>query len=240
MSSLLGSPKPAAPAAPLTLKKAERKTVKLKIAISGPSGSGKTYSSLLMASGMTSWDKIVVIDTEAGSGSLYTHLGPYNVIELAAPFTPERFVEAIKTAVDAGMDVVVIDSMSMEWNGRGGVMDIYEQLGGTFSSWSKVTPRHNKFIDAILQAPIHVIGTMRSKVDYSIEKTEGGRTVVNKVGMKREQRDDTEYAFTAHLELSNQANLAKAGKDRTGLFQGHPDFVIDASVGKALIKWSQS
>jgi len=238
MSSLLGSPKPAAPAAPITLKKAERKKVKLKVALSGPSGSGKTYSALLMASGMAPMNKVAVIDTENGSASLYSHLGDYNVIELAAPYSPERYIEAIKTAVDAGMEVLIIDSMTHEWSSKGGCLEIVESLGGRYTDWGKVLPRHRKFVDAMLQAPVHVIGTMRSKADYDVGKTDSGRATVTKVGTKREQRDDLEFEFTVHLELSNQNNMAKAGKDRTGLFTSHPDFQIDASVGKALISWS--
>jgi len=68
----------------------------LKISISGTSGSGKSYSSLLMARGLaSSWEKVCVVDTENGSADLYGHLGGYNVISLQAPFTPDKYIEAI-------------------------------------------------------------------------------------------------------------------------------------------------
>lgn len=66
----------------MILRKAHRNQAKIKLAIQGPSGSGKTYSSLLIASGMTDWSKIAVIDTENHSADLYSHLGGYNVITL--------------------------------------------------------------------------------------------------------------------------------------------------------------
>src|SRR3954447_3869692 len=98
----------------LTLRKAAREKTKIRVGLSGPSGSGKTYSALLLASGMASWDKIAVIDTENGSGDLYDHLGPHNVLPLAAPFSPERYIEAIDACAKAGMEVVIIDSVTHE------------------------------------------------------------------------------------------------------------------------------
>lgn len=77
----------------MQLQKATRKKSKLRLNISGPSGAGKTYSALLLAKGLIgNWEKIAVIDTENGSASLYEHLGPFNTIDLQAPFTPERYI----------------------------------------------------------------------------------------------------------------------------------------------------
>jgi hypothetical protein len=172
----------------LTLQRAKRAKVKLKIALSGPSGSGKTMSALKLARGLVGdWSKIAVIDTENGSASLYSHLGPYNTMQLGAPYSPERYIEAIKACTDAGMECVIIDSMTHEWNGRGGCLEIVDQLGGRYQDWSKVTPRHRKFIDAMLQSPMHIIGTMRTKADYDMGKNDSGRTTVTKVGTKLEQ-----------------------------------------------------
>src|SRR3954447_23465935 len=102
----------------LTLHKATRKKTKMRVALAGPSGSGKTYSALLLASGMAPWEKIAVIDTENGSGDLYANLGAYSIIPLAAPYTPERYIEAIKACENAGMEVIILDSASHEWEGK--------------------------------------------------------------------------------------------------------------------------
>ena len=111
-----------------------------------------------MAYGMTGdWTKICVIDTENNSASLYSNLGTYNVIDLQAPYNPEKFIEAIKLAENSGMEVLLIDSISHEWQGIGGCLDIHEQLGGRWQDWAKVTPRHQSFIDAILLSKLHVI-----------------------------------------------------------------------------------
>src|SRR5947209_2788964 len=115
----------------LTLRKATRQQTKIRIGLSGPSGSGKTYSALLLASGMAPWEKIAVIDTENGSADLYSHLGGYSVITLTAPFSPERYIEAIEECQKAGMEVIVIDSVTHEWEGKGGCLESNELLGQT-------------------------------------------------------------------------------------------------------------
>src|SRR5690606_37768391 len=104
-----------------------------------------------------SWDKIALIDTENGSGELYSDLGDYNVVTLEAPYSPERYIEAIKMCEQAGMESIIIDSITHEWDGEGGCLDIQNQLGGRYQDWAKVTPRHNAFIQAILTCKAHVI-----------------------------------------------------------------------------------
>ena len=96
----------------MEIRKAMRKQAKIKLALQGPSGSGKTYSALLLASGICDYSKIAVIDTENHSADLYAHLGEYNVLQLSKPFTPERYTTAIETCENAGMEVIIIDSVS--------------------------------------------------------------------------------------------------------------------------------
>lgn len=223
----------------MELKKASKKKVKLKIGISGASGFGKTYSALLLAYGMTKdWSKIAVIDTENASASLYSDLGDYNTIELSAPYSPERYIQAIDTCEKGGMEVIIIDSISHEWEGKGGCLSIQEQLGGKYQDWAKVTPRHNAFIQKILQSNCHVITTARRKQDYDMSKNERGSVVVQKVGTKEVTRDGFEYELTLNFELINENHLAKASKDRTGLFANSPEFVIDQEAGSRLIEWA--
>jgi len=222
----------------MKLHKAERHQVKLRIGFSGPSGFGKTYSSLLLAYGITNdWSKIAIIDTENKSASLYSHLGEFNVLSLEESFAPERYIKAIKLCEDSGMDVIIIDSISHEWQSKGGCLEIHEQLGGRFQDWAKVTPRHNSFIDAIIQSKCHVITTSRRKVDYSLDKDGDGKTKVMKLGTKEITREGFEYELTVNFELLNDKHLVSASKDRTGLFSGKPEFIINSNTGKKLINW---
>lgn len=222
----------------MKLQQAQRHQVKLRLGLSGASGFGKTYSALLLAFGITNeWSKIAIIDTENNSANLYAHLGNYNVLTLNNPFAPERYIEAIRSAENASMEVIIIDSITHEWNGKGGCLQLHEQLGGRFQDWAKITPRHQGFLDAILQSKCHVITTARRKVDYSLDSTQNGRTKVVKHGTKEITREGFEYELTVNFELINDKHLAKASKDRTGLFMDRPEFVINASTGKKLIEW---
>lgn len=226
--------------AKMQLRKAERKKVKLKMGIAGPTGSGKTYSALLLARGLVDdWEKVAIIDTENGSADLYCHLGGYGVLPLSPPFEPEKYAKALETCVKAGAEVVIIDSMSQEWSGEGGVLDYQSKLGGKFQDWAKATPRHRAFIDAILQAPVHVICCSRVKTDWAIEQNERGKATPVKMGLKVEQRDGIEYEYTVSWRLS-QGNLASCDKDRTGLFHGKADFKITEQTGKELRKWAET
>ncbi len=225
----------------MEIKKASKKEAKLRIGISGASGFGKTYSALLMAFGMTGdWSKICVIDTENNSASLYSNLGNYYVIDLQAPYNPEKFIEAIKLAENSGMEVLILDSISHEWQGSGGCLDIHEQLGGRWQDWAKVTPRHQAFIDAILLSKLHVITCVRRKIEYSLDTDSNGRTKVTKLGTKEQTREGFEFELTVNFEIINENHLAKASKDRTSLFSNKPEFVLNSATGKKLIQWSKS
>ncbi len=222
----------------MKLQQAKRHQVKLRLGISGASGFGKSYSALLLAYGITNdWSKIAVIDTENGSASLYSHLGSYNVLSLSEPFSPERYIEAIRTCENASVEVIIIDSITHEWNGKGGCLQIHEQLGGRFQDWAKLTPRHQAFIDAILQSTCHIITTVRKKIDYSMDRDSNGKTKVVKHGLKDITREGFSYELTVDFEVVNERHLVRASKDRTGLFMDKPEFVINAATGKKLIAW---
>lgn len=222
----------------MELRKAQRKQAKLRVGLSGPSGSGKTYSALQLASGMTSWDKIALIDTENGSGDLYAHLGAYSVLPLSAPFEPEKYMEAIKACEDAGMEVIIVDSMSHAWAGAGGALETQEKLGGRYQDWGKVKPRVRKFVESILASKCHVIATVRTKQDYTMDQVDG-KTKVTKVGLKAVFEDGLDYELTLVFDL-NIAHMAAASKDRTGLFMDKTESVINPATGKKLLEWAES
>ena len=225
----------------MKLQIAQRHQVKLRLGLSGASGFGKTYSALLLAYGITNdWSKIAIIDTENGSASLYSHLGGYNVLTLTEPYHPERYIQAIETCELSNIDVIIIDSITHEWNGKGGCLEIHESLGGKFSDWAKVSPRHQAFIDKILNSSCHIITTVRRKIDYSLEVNINGKTQVIKHGTKEVTREGFEYELTVNFELINDKHLVKASKDRTGLFMDFPEFIISTQTGKKLTEWCNS
>lgn len=226
------------------LRKAQRKAAKLRLGLASPSGGGKTYSALLIAKGLAgSWDKVAIIDTENGSADLYSHLGDYNVFPLTAPYSPERYIEAIQACEQAGMDVIVIDSISHEWSGVGGCLELQQiaterqRIKNTYTAWKDITPRHQKFIEAILQSKCHIITTVRSKTDY-LQVEEQGRKSIQKVGMAQVTRDGFEYELTVSLELDVN-HFAVTSKDRTRLFEGKPSFIPSEETGRMLKEWCE-
>src|SRR5690606_4252917 len=152
----------------MKLQRATRKQSRIRIGLQGPSGSGKTYGALQIAHGLCGdFNKVAVIDTEQNSASLYSHLGEFNTVSISPPFTPEKYIQAIQLCEKEGMEVIIVDSCSHEWEGIGGILDIHSSIaGGSFQAWNKVTPRHNAFIQAMLQTSCHLIATIRSKQDY--------------------------------------------------------------------------
>jgi hypothetical protein len=224
----------------MKITKARRQASYIKLGLQGPSGSGKTMSSLLLAKGLTeSWNDIVVIDSENGSANLYAHLGDYNVLPLEAPFTPEKYIEAIRASHSHGAKVIVIDSISHEWEGQGGVLDIHSNMpGNSFTNWGKLTPRHNAFVQMLLQTPVHIICTIRTKQDYVLSD-KNGKMVPEKVGLKGVTRDGIDYEFTVVFDL-NIKHQALCSKDRTGLFMDKPEFVLNEAVGDMINQWCNS
>ena len=222
------------------LRKATRTKAKIRLGLSAVSGGGKTYSALQVAYGMCGdWEKIAIIDSENGSADLYSHLGSYNVLPITAPFTPEKYVQAIHECEGAGMEVIIIDSITHEWDGKGGILDISNSMSGnSYTNWAKITPRHNAFIDAILTSTCHVITTVRRKQDYELVTNSQGKAVPQKVGLKEVTREGFEYELTINLEI-DASHMATASKDRTGLFSSNIPFIPSVETGKMIKEWCE-
>lgn len=224
----------------MQIRKAERKKAKLRLGIAAPSGAGKTYSALLLAFGLGG--KVGLIDTEHGSGDLYAHLGDYDIIAIEAPYTVEKYVQAIKAFEQAGYTTIIIDSLSHAWAGDGGLLDKQGKMAdrgtNSFAAWRTITPEHNALVDSMLKSPCHIIATMRAKQEYVLEVNSKGKQEPKKVGMAPVQREGMEYEFTVMLDV-DMHHVASASKDRTSLFDGRY-FKISADTGKELLAWLET
>src|SRR3990167_6684199 len=237
------------------MRKASRGRTKARIGFAGPSGSGKTMSSLLMAYGIVdNWDKIGLIDTEMGSGELYVGMavkglnltiGEYNYIRIDPPYNATKYLDAIKEMEAAGIEVIIIDSLTHAWAGSGGLLDKHGKLTdaskskNSWTAWRTVTPEHNALVDAILLSKSHIIATVRSKQEYAQTKDETtGRVLVEKLGMAPIQREGMEYEFTVFLDIEI-SHTAHASKDRTTVFDGLY-FKVSPDTGKKYTEWMMS
>lgn len=223
-----------------TFQRAERKKLKLKIGLTGPSGSGKSYSALRLARGLIGPNgKIAFINTERNRGEIYATEFKYDLLELSAPYSPERFMEAIDAAIENKYDIVIIDSASHEWIGEGGILDMSSKMqGNSFANWGKLTPRHDAFIDKITSSDIHTIVCMRGKDEYVLEADEKGRQVPKKIGLGSKQRDGFEYEFHVAWNLSME-HIANSVKDNSHLFDGRFKQLTEED-GEALKEWATS
>lgn len=228
------------------IRKAQRSRVKLRIRFSSPSGGGKTRSAIRFARGFMNGDmsKVVVIDTEQESSSLYAD-GEFSTLLLEPPFAPERYIDAIKYAESQGFELCIIDSATHEWNGPGGCLSIVDQIkAGAKNQWTEpwgvVSKKHDQFIQTLLQCHMHVIATTRRKQDF----VQGADKKVRKVGLAEQQRDGFDYEFTLGFDI-NSEHVATADKDRTGLFNvgqfaDSVPFIITEEIGAMVRLWNES
>lgn len=230
------------------IKKAKREKIYCKIALMAPSGGGKTYSALRLATGMAQEieretgkkAKILMGNTEQKRGYYYADEFDYDIVDIEAPHNPEKYVDFINFAVEQGYDILIIDSTSHEWEGRGGCLELHQQAGGQYQSWAKVTPRHNKFIEAIADSPIHLIATMRGKDQYEMSKDDRGKATVQKLGVGAKQRDGFEYEFTCTFLIDQKTNMAEVQKDNTHIFENETATLLTEAYGEKIMRWANS
>lgn len=229
----------------MQIQKAKRIKKKIRMSIAGPSGSGKTMSALKVAKGLCgNMDKVVVIDTENESAADYADvegIEGFSTLILHPPFDPSRYVSAIQECEKAGFEVIIIDSVSHAWIGKGGALDIQANLGGKYQDWKKVTPVYQGMLDKILYSSAHVISCLRAKQEHAmVEKN--GKTSVEKMGMGAQVRDGFEYEMTIAIELlmNHCAVVGDLGKDRTGLFASVSPHILDEQDGIAIARWCNS
>lgn len=240
----------------IQIRKASRKQSKLRLGLAAPSGCGKTMGALLLAYGITDdWEKIGLIDTEEGSGELYVGvnkhsltIGDYLYSRISGSFAPKHYIEHIKAMENAGAEVIIVDSLTHAWAGTEGLLDkqakIAERSGNSYTAWRDVTPDHNALVNAMLQSKSHIIATMRSKVQYAMEKGDDDKYKIVKKGIAPIQREGMEYEFTAFFDIDANC-YASASKDRTDLFSElnaagtveKKHFIIKPDTGKMLKDW---
>lgn len=194
-----------------TFEPATREQARARIGLQGPAGSGKTKTALRIAEGLAQGRPIGLIDTERRSALTYAvvpgqpHLGGHEFGHMPMDsYDPRNLIQAVQVATQAGIEVLIIDSWSHFWNGRGGLLEIVDQAGsgalGTFGGWKKGNPIEQDMLDALLNFSGHLIVTMRTKTDYLVDDS-GPKKKITKVGTKIVQRESTEYELGLIMDL---------------------------------------
>jgi hypothetical protein len=192
-------------------RKAVKRDAKLRLALAGPSGSGKTYTLLKLATELRG--RVAVVDTEHGSASKYADLFTFDVLELDN-FDPTLVPELIADVEGAGYSTLIIDSLSHFWNGVNGELDQVDKIAArsksanTWAAWREVSPKHNRMVDAMIGATVHVLVSMRVKTEWLVEKDERtGKMVPRKVGLQPVMRDGIEYEFDVCGDMDQENTL---------------------------------
>ena len=243
-----------------TFRPAVREAVGLLIGLAGGTGSGKTLSGLYLAKGLAGNQRFAIIDTEAGRALHYADQFQFDHGDLKPPFTPDRYVEAIQAADKAGYPVILVDSMSHEYAGEGGLLDWHEaelqRMAGddwkrrescTMAAWVKPKMSHKAFVSKLLQLRAHLILCFRAEPKVEMVKKDGKMVIVPKQsltgldGWLPITEKNFPYELTASFLLTADApGIPKPIKLQN---QHRPFFPIDKTIseeaGAALAAWAR-
>jgi hypothetical protein len=237
------------------VKKARRSNIIPQILLIGASNSGKTYSALTLASGMGK--SIGLVDTENKKASYYSDRFDFSIVDLKPPFTGERYKGAVEALLSSGIDVLIIDQITYEWGGSGGILSQVNEnpANNDFAKWNEPSRRHADFIDYLNFIKIPSIVCCRAKEQYEIQTDERGKKVPVKVGMGPIQRgrgpgEGIEYEFPICF-LLNEDHFAKVTADKGGIFGKTVEddegklrvvaepFIITKEVGTKIMAWAK-
>lgn len=232
---------------------AVRDRVGLLIAIAGASGTGKTFSALRLATGLAGdGGRIAFIDTEAGRAKHYADQFAFDHGDLTPPFSPARYLEAITAADKAGYDVIVIDSMSHEYEGDGGIIDMAESAAAsgvkTPKNWIKPKGEHKRLVSRLLQCRSHLVFCLRAQEKMRIDKGDNGKPVIiaaDDLPVEERWQPICEKRFMYEMATSLVLTPAAPGvpipvkiQDQHRAFfpAGRP---ISEEMGRALAEWAR-
>lgn len=231
------------------IEEAQREGARLVIGLVGISGGGKTRTALAIAHGLANYDskKIGFICTENKRGRLYAdvlvnpttgEVQRFLIGDLAPPFSPGRYIEAIQAFERAGVEVLVIDSGSHEWEGIGGCEDI-ANANPAKPAWNKAKQEHKRFMNALLQSPMHIIVCLRAREKVKLVKGATGGTVYEPQGVQPICEKNFTFELTASLMMwdgGKSQQLLKVPDELMSIL-GRGEGYITAEDGAALRAW---
>ncbi|WP_050991863.1 AAA family ATPase [Bradyrhizobium yuanmingense] len=233
----------------LNIREAKREGARLVVGLAGISGSGKTYTALQLAYGLANFNsrKVGLLDTENRRGSLYANslvdsdgvVQPFMVGDLEPPFSPKRYADAILEFQKAGVEVLVIDSVTHEWEGTGGCEEIAHAQNPRLPDWATAKREHKAFMNALLQSDMHIVVCIRAREKVKMSKDDRGKTVIEPVGIQPVQEKNFMFELTASLMMMNEGQWQDAMKCPAELrdILGRGEGYITAADGKALRAW---
>ena len=239
-----------------THRAAVRDKMPILVGLVGPSGSGKTFSALRLATGFQRVNpgEIFVIDTEAGRSKQYADKFRFVHVPFGAPFGPLDYLDAINYCVQNGATNIVIDSMSHEHEGPGGVLEIHaeehKRLGGSkgtnMLAWNKPKSERRRLINSILQLNCNFVFCFRAKEKLKLERGKepipmgfmpiSGDEWIYEMTLKCLMLPGANGIPTWHSEQIGERAVIKLPEQFTQTFASVPQLSED--VGEQLAKWA--
>jgi hypothetical protein len=227
-----------------TIETASREGAKVVIGIAGTSGSGKTYSAILLGYGLAGMkaDKIGLLDTENRRGRLYADILPngqrFKIADFLPPFSPSRYVDAIHKFEDAGMSVLVIDSISHSWEGIGGCEEIATAGDPKVPRWNKAKLENRRMMNALLQSSMDIIVCIRAREKVKMDVV-NGKTVITPLGLQPIAEKNTLFEMTASVMMHDQGKRQEVMKCPEALrsIMGRGNDYLTIQDGLAIRQW---
>jgi hypothetical protein len=227
---------------------ATRTPRKGRILLWGKSGSGKTLTSLKLARGRAGPEgTICVIDTDFEASTLYADAHCFDIEAVDPPFEPDKLTRILK-ALGPRYDVLVLDTGTHEWTGEGGCLEMRDREAlrlkdHSWAAWAKVTPAHQRFLEALMRCPAHLVVTLRARtVTEQVKNEKSGKTEVVDLGLFPQQRDDGEefvygLDISGHLDPEGEGVRLTITNTRYGRWHGASFLNPDETLGAELAAW---
>lgn len=245
-------------------KNAVREAVPLLLGLIGQSGSGKTYSAFRIATGIVgNGNRFAVIDTESRRALHYADKFAFDHCEIGPPFTPQKYADAIRAADQAGYKAIVVDSVSHEWAGEGGVIEWHDaeldrmvanamkknpnsseyQLREAMSmaAWVKPKTAHKQMVQRLLQVHSHLILCFRAEDKVKMEKDDKGKTQIVPIGIQPVCSKEMPYELMASFLMSadrpGYPHPLKLQEQHKAMFP--PNALLDEKSGGLIAEWAR-
>jgi hypothetical protein len=248
---------------------ATRTATPLFLGLFGPSSSGKTFSALELATGIQSvvGGEIVGIDTENRRMLHYAEKFKFQHIDFQPPFGSLDYRDAINAAEKMGAKTVIIDSMSHEHEGTGGMIDFHEQIvqrmsGGDFRkaerikmlAWNEPKTNRRALLNALVRTNLNVVCCWRAKTTAKPKKGADGKQEVVDMGFTPIGGDEFVFEMTVAAflppgaqgvpnwtpEKEGERMMVKLPGDHQWLAkQAEQGRPLNAKAGAALARWAQ-
>lgn len=245
-----------------TASRAIRERTPVLVGLVGPSGSGKTYSALRLAAGIqrVTGGDTYFIDTEARRALHYAQKFTFEHVPFGAPFSPLDYLDAInfcmsQAAKSGKPPTIVIDSLSHEHEGPGGVLEMHQaehaRLGGSektkLLAWGKPKAARRRLINSILQLEANLIFCFRAKQKLKIERGKdpenlgyqpiGAEEMVYEMTLKALLLPGANGIPTWQSDMIGERAMIKLPEQFRALFAVSPAPQLTEDIGEALAKW---